>query len=220
MDGWKDVRIHDCGEPLEQLGPNERVAVHPIYASRGYPEAVGTILLRSGVVKRLREAAAQLPDGLALLIWDGWRPLALQRRLYDDYRAELLSTAASSSGTLEGLVQMFVSVPSADPSRPSPHLTGGAVDLTLATPDGAPLDMGGDFDELTSRSATGYYDGDTHQSRRIFAERRHLLRRVMEDAAFTNFPAEWWHYDFGDQFWGHITAQQAIYGIAGDHGAL
>lgn len=220
MDGWKDVLIQDCGEPMEEVTPSERVLVHPIYAARGFPEAIGTIWLRSGVVRRLCEAAAELPDGLALLVWDGWRPLALQRRLYDDYRVQLVATAERSGDAVEDLVEMFVSIPSADPLRPSPHLTGGAVDLTLATVDGEPLDMGGEFDELTSRSATGFYDRDPDESTRSFVERRHWLRRVMEKSGFTNFPSEWWHYDFGDQFWGHMKVQHAIYGMAGDDVAI
>ena len=211
MDGWKEVPIQECGEPLEQLEPGERVLVHRIYASRGYPEAGAAIRFRSGVITRLRRAAAELPYGLALLVWDGWRSLALQQRLYAEYRAQLAATSRRSGQELDELVQLFVSIPSTDPLRPSPHLTGGAVDLTLATADGTPLDMGGTFDELTPRSATAFYPVTA-----AFGERRQLLRNVMESAEFTNFPSEWWHYDFGDQFWGRLTGSRAIYGMAGN----
>jgi D-alanyl-D-alanine dipeptidase len=32
-------------------------------------------------------------------------------------------------------------------------------------------------------------------------------------AGFTNYPLEWWHFDFGDQFWGAITDRIARYGV-------
>jgi D-alanyl-D-alanine dipeptidase len=81
LGGWKDVPIRECGEPLELLVPSGRIIIHPIYAANGYAEVAGTIRLRSGVIRRLQAAAARLPDGLALLVWDGWPPIALQQRL-------------------------------------------------------------------------------------------------------------------------------------------
>ena len=84
MDGWRDVPVHDCGEPLMQLEPSERLLVQPIYTRRGYEEAGSAVRLRSGVITQLRRAAEALPRGVALLVWDGWRPLSLQQRLYNE----------------------------------------------------------------------------------------------------------------------------------------
>ena len=39
-----------------------------------------------------------------------------------------------------------------------------------------------------------------------------LLFWAMADQGFTAFFEEWWHFDFGDQFWGSITGQAARYG--------
>lgn len=36
----------------------------------------------------------------------------------------------------------------------------------------------------------------------------------MTQAGFTNYPEVWWHYDFGNQFWGKITGEKAKYGLA------
>ena len=44
--------------------------------------------------------------------------------------------------------QRYVSIPSADLTRPSPHATGGAVDLSVLDPNGRLLDMGTKFDHF------------------------------------------------------------------------
>ncbi|MFF7443167.1 M15 family metallopeptidase [Streptomyces sp. NPDC008122] len=44
---------------------------------------------------------------------------------------------------------------------------------------------------------------------------RDLLARTMGDAGFINYPAEWWHWSYGDRYWALITkADSAIYGPA------
>ncbi len=34
----------------------------------------------------------------------------------------------------------------------------------------------------------------------------------MIEKGFTNYPMEWWHYDYGNQFWAKIKGVNAIYG--------
>ena len=41
---------------------------------------------------------------------------------------------------------------------------------------------------------------------------RRMLYNVMIEAGFTNFPAEWWHFDYGDEKWGLFTDNAPIYG--------
>ena len=36
----------------------------------------------------------------------------------------------------------------------------------------------------------------------------------MSDQGFTAYHEEWWHFDYGDQFWGLATGRPAIYGAA------
>jgi D-alanyl-D-alanine dipeptidase len=82
----------------------------------------------------------------------------------------------------------------ANPDRGSKHNRGCAVDLTLYDlRTGAPLDMGGTYDEATPRSAVDYPVATEEQW-----WRRELLRRVMEDEGFSRNPSEWWHFDYKD----------------------
>jgi hypothetical protein len=34
----------------------------------------------------------------------------------------------------------------------------------------------------------------------------------MTEVGFTNFPAEWWHFDYGDEKWGLFTDNAPVYG--------
>lgn len=55
-------------------------------------------------------------------------------------------------------VGRFWAAPSPDPATPPPHSTGGAVDLTLATTSGEPLDLGGEIDAIGAVSEPDHYD--------------------------------------------------------------
>jgi D-alanyl-D-alanine dipeptidase len=212
--GWRCVPISECGESLQQLIPAGRLFVQPIYRRLGYASALDRIYLRTGVIERLAHAARALPEGFALLIWDGWRPVNLQADLYHDYRARIARESQLQGRALDELVERFVSVPSSDPASPSPHVTGGAVDLTLADSRGQPASMGGEFDELTERSRADYYDAASTPEAGVNRRHRRLLLRTMRDAGFTDFPSEWWHFDYGNQFWGYRSGRTAIYGKA------
>ena len=99
------------------------------------------------MAERLARARAGLPDGLSLVVWDGYRSIETQAALYDAYLDELTMVHPDlPADALEEAASRYVTPPSRSPAAPPPHLTGGAVDLTLADGDGGPLDLGTDFD--------------------------------------------------------------------------
>ena len=82
----------------------------------------------------------------------------------------------------------------ADPSQGSRHNRGCAVDLTLYNClTGEPIEMVGGFDEFSDRSYPDYIGGTSLQR-----WHRDLLRKAMEEAGFTVYEAEWWHFDWKD----------------------
>ncbi len=97
--------------------------------------------------------------------------------------------------------------------RPANHLTGGAIDLTIANQHG-PLNMGTAFDDFIDKARTDYYEHiqNPTQKEKQIKENRKLLKSIMEQAGFTNYPEEWWHYDYGNQNWALKTGNDAIYG--------
>ena len=173
------------------------------------------IMCRRTVFEMLQRAEALLPEGCRFLIYDAYRPIEVQQALWDYYRAKkALEFPGASSEEIDRLTLYCVSFPSHDVLLPPLHNTGGAVDLTIIGPDGKELDMGCGFDEFSNRSWTVYYeDGEEGEGVSDAArDNRRLLYNVMTEVGFTNFPAEWWHYDYGDEKWGLYTGNTPFYG--------
>jgi D-alanyl-D-alanine dipeptidase len=122
------------------------------------------------------DAAAPLGRAIELA-----RPLGLRLRVFDAYRP-----AAAQWALWNHLPDPdFI----ADPRGGSHHSRGVAVDLTLATPDGAALDMGTGFDAITPKS----YHADLTVSREA-QKNRLLLLGLMSAAGWDFYAKEWWHY--------------------------
>ncbi len=208
------VQIVECGEKLVSLdGVSERITCFPYYAHLGYPEAAKTCCVRDGVAKLLVDAAELLPPGYRLVIWDGWRSNEMQQALYDAFYQRLLADGWPEGEALDQELIKYVAKPSSSPLRPSRHLTGGAVDVTLAGTDGW-LNMGTEFDDFSPRAMTRYYETLTElsgQELQIQANRR-LLYHVMTSVGFTNYPEEWWHFDYGNPPWAGNKQTTAKYG--------
>lgn len=200
--------------PLEHAVHPGCLWSEPAYHRRGYDQALPEIWLRPAVAQRLESASRRLRDEeeLGLLVWDGWRPIALQRRLWDQYRRELARTTGLRDAALDERAREFVSPPGDDDETP-PHVTGGAVDLTLCSLTGDALDMGGEFDELSGRSSPAYYErDDLPPEEAVYRDRRRLLARAMELSGFSRMPTEWWHFEYGTENWAKWTGNAQLFG--------
>jgi len=128
--------------------------------------------VRSELIPSLESVQKELAkQGLGLKIYDGYRPLPVQQKMWDlihDVR--------------------FVSNPAVSRGR---HTRGTAVDVTLVDKLGNPLPMPSNFDEFSPRAAVAY-TGGTEEERR----NRDLLQSVMIRHGFLSYPDEWWHFDF------------------------
>lgn len=129
--------------------------------------------LRRSVAQRLvRVQAALSAQGLALKIFDCYRPLSVQRkfwRLVPDPR--------------------YV----ADPKQGSRHNRGAAVDLTLVTSAGDQVAMPTDFDDFSHKAHRNF-----SQLPAAAIRNRGLLQVAMEREGFIPLPTEWWHFDAPD----------------------
>ena len=77
----------------------------------------------------------------------------------------------------------------ADPAIGSNHTRGVAIDLTLVSANGVPLDMGTPVDTM-SPASHHFHAG---HSAAVQVNRMRLLT-VMLEAGFVHHPREWWHY--------------------------
>ncbi|MAX32174.1 MAG: D-alanyl-D-alanine dipeptidase [Halomonadaceae bacterium] len=213
------IPIHESDEPLVPLGlAPPPIKVFPVYAKQGVPGSVDECYVRETTYRRLLKVARSLPDGMGLVVLDGWRPWRVQQYLFDTLYESLRAHRSDLSEVdLTVRTREFVSVPSRSQEAPSPHLTGGAVDVTLCDADGLLLDMGTLFDEAVSESHTVSLEEleAPTERQRVARDNRRLLYNAMAAQGFTNLPSEWWHYDCGDQLWAYHSGQAAArYGPA------
>jgi len=134
-----------------------------------YP--VARCCLRREAAENLKAVQDELRGmGLALKIFDGYRPLSVQKKMWIVYPHP-------------GFV--------ADPAKGSRHNRGAAVDLTLIRLDGAELPMPTPFDDFTPRAHRDFMDLPPE-----VIHNRELLERVMSEHNFRGLDTEWWHFDF------------------------
>lgn len=210
--GWRDIPIAAVDEPLvpvAQLGP--RILEDSRYFAMGLPGALPGCWVREGLGDRLVRAADSLPDGLVLLVWDGWRSIDTQSALFEAYVEDLsLQYPELSRPELEQVARPYVTPPDPGHHAPPPHLTGGAVDLTLATADGVELDLGTGFDAFVPEAGAAALEDIDMPAR----GNRRLLFHALTAQGLSAYVEEWWHFDFGNQFWAAVTGGSPRYGPA------
>lgn len=187
---------------LKQSGVT--VVLKPINQSAG-----AEMLLRQGAAERLAQAATKIfqesKGERALKITDAFRPLAIQRKYFEEIKEKIRQEEGLDGRPLWERVTQFI----ADPDLCPPHSTGGAVDCTLINiRSGEEISMGTAVDTVDDRSNT-WHDSLSATER----DNRQMLIQAMTAAGFVNLPSEWWHYSFGDQYWAAFLGKPyAIYG--------
>lgn len=200
-------------EVFTELRDGCPIDVKMMYPLLGFRNAVKGCYLRKTVYELLLKAQANLPKGYRLRIWDAWRPLALQKELYEVYRQDLISTFKLSTlpkNEQDNIISKYIAIPSENPNLPPAHTTGGAVDLTLIDENGNELDMGTGFDDFSEKATTDYFEKPEYDGTQVQKNRR-ILYQAMTKAGFTNLPSEWWHYDYGNRNWANFSKNEAVY---------
>ncbi len=107
---------------------------------------------------------------LGLKIWDAYRPLCAQWRMWEKMPDP-----------------RYVS----DPRKGGRHTRGTTVDVTLIDlKTGKELPMGTDFDNFTPKAWPSYKD----LPKEVLTNRK-LLSSIMHKHGFTSIKTEWWHFD-------------------------
>ncbi|MGM9550333.1 MAG: M15 family metallopeptidase [Faecousia sp.] len=126
--------------------------------------------LRYGTVKKLQSVCEELAElGLTLKIWDGFRPVSAQFKLWEVCPDDT-----------------YV----ANPNRGfSAHSRGNTVDVTLVDMAGKELEMPTGFDDFSAKADRDYSDVPE-----IPTQHALLLQNTMEKHGFTGYFGEWWHF--------------------------
>jgi D-alanyl-D-alanine dipeptidase len=195
------IPIHENGDPLVAVDATAVLFDQRLASSKD-------VLLRREVHLRLLEAKNNLPRGHTFKLYDAFRSLEEQT---SSWKKRLVQTRRLHPELPEDEIRRLTSLKVANPEAGfGGHQTGGALDLTVCDDQGNELDMGcgiGQYDDTTTTMSSSI----TRQQQR----NRRLLRDAMEKASFVNFPAEWWHYCYGDRMWAAYSRHRfAYYGQA------
>lgn len=198
------VPVVECGENLVDVRCVEGLALTDCRA-----DPYGAYSrLRRGAVHRLLEAQAYLPQQYRLLVVEGFRRFEVQQRHFDACQRRVEFTIP----TLVGPGSRRIAGHRVSPPALAPHVSGRAVDLTLADQSRRPLDLGTGLDATLEGSA-GACVFDAPNISRQARRHRELLKTVLTRVGFVNHPTEWWHWSFGDRYWAyHATELAAMYG--------
>lgn len=197
------IPVLDCGQPLVDLREDGRLLMD----LRKQDQTGAWARVRQGIFQRLLAAQQTLPAGVRLLIVEGHRPAALQRRYFDGHRADVQRAHPTwSAQQLDEETSKHISPPAV-----APHPCGAAVDLTLWA-GGVELDLGTAINATPQAS-----DGACFTAAQNISEQARSWRGVpgeaLSGAGMVNYPPEWWHWSYGDAYWATLThAPQALYG--------
>ncbi len=164
--GCELVNLHAIDDTI--VIDNRYATTDNVTGMRLYP-ANEVFLERSAAERLARVQASLRRQNLGLKVFDGYRPLAIQKALWKvkpDTR--------------------YV----ADPAKGSRHNRGSAVDLTLVDAAGEELPMPSGFDEFGERSHLDFTDAPGDR-----LANRETLQKAMRAEGFLPLATEWWHFD-------------------------
>lgn len=219
LKNWRNFPIKECNEELVSLKDiDEKILISPQYYINNIPGSENDCKIRKSLAEKIIEIAHKLPDGFYLLVWDSFRTIQTQQALFDSYYEDFKRETGLEGEELMSYTCKFVSLPSLDNTKPSPHNTGAAIDLTICDSNGVSIPVGSEFDDFSLRAYTNYYEeklkkeGSLNDKEMEYLINRRILCNLFTEAGFVNYPYEIWHKSFGDQMWSELLNKEyAIY---------
>ncbi len=140
--------------------------------------------------RRVRDRIAQMLASAQELLPSRYRlglTAGLRTKKNNEWLAEAKAKQLKKGKTEKEIKKEEKDILYSDLKTPYPHETGGAVDVVLLSKVGNQLEMDG--------------------------KKKNLFFKAMIKAGFSNYPLEWWHWDYGDSAWAYRTGKKpAIYG--------
>ena len=165
--------------------------------------------IRQTIFDMVKKAQSHLPEGYNFVIYEAYRPRARQIELWNKAQKLLGEKYPDlSQEKLDTLAETYVANPYNGIG--SGHQSGSAIDISLCNDDGVDFDMGTKCQEVndyTGTNAPGLSDKAV--------KNRTILKDALENVGFINYPAEWWHFSYGDMLWAHLTKNDTAF-----HGPL
>ena len=165
-------------------------------------------LIRTYIYNLLKNAQKHLPQGYHFVVYEAYRPMESQIKLWDGVVSEQKKKHPEMDVNSEEFIALC-DIFAANPYRQgSGHQSGASVDISLIDDAGREYDMGG-----TVRGFDETADFDCPNISPEGRKNREILRDALSKSGLVNYPSEWWHYSFGDRLWARLTGSKlAIFG--------
>lgn len=206
------IQIKEINEPLVELSEEDFVLDFNYY-KKGFTNEKKA-LVRKTAREKLLDAARNLPKGYKFKIYDAWRSKQTQQKMINWFVNQIRTEHPDwSESQTNREVLKFTAPITNNPTKPLPHNTGGAIDLTIVGNSGKELEMGSDFDEPSERSFFKFFESKNPSREKGFHKSRQLLRGTLTYVGFAPNNNEWWHFDFWNQRWAYYYKKPfAFYG--------
>jgi zinc D-Ala-D-Ala dipeptidase len=169
--------------------------------------SIENVLVRSSLATMCK-SADQLAqqEGVRLLFVDGYRSPETQSGLYNFFKSKIQSSKPHlTPEELDKETLVYVTPGAIDYSAPETwfvHSTGGSIDVLLFDEKSKSIvDCGVGFDDATPEVFTDHYErlllGGSIDELDTRLQHRRILYNAMTAAGFTNYPYEYFHYDYG-----------------------
>jgi D-alanyl-D-alanine dipeptidase len=229
------VEIRENGDPLIDLAQLDHLRIQDFFVvaartpqyqkcAQNYVRYPGSTRIRKGFYEKLLKALEHLPSHIGIVYAEGFRPLEIQKKYFDDKFKEIMGAkvfqeklaAAADEKTqcliLEEIYKETCKSVSPFIENAPTHGTGAALDLSLFDRrTGQLLDMG-EFDCIWGPNPQQEtFSPNTTPLQRT---NRLMLLKALAVAGIVNYGYEWWHVSFGDKVWAKVMKQpHALYGL-------
>lgn len=206
------ISIVDNQEPMIDL-KNQHILLYG--PSPEVPNNTDYTKMRKTIYDKLIQAQALLPKGLRFCLYEGYRSLDLQNMLFTNRfkKIKKLNPDWPGEKIFIETTRLVSPVVNQDGSHNiPPHSTGGVIDIYLVDVEGRYVDMGihpkdwmQDNDGSISLTASKTISPEAQKNREI-------MSGALSSVGFVNYPAEYWHWSYGDRYWAYYKKQpHAIY---------
>ncbi len=163
--------------------------------------------IRQSIYDMMKQAQKNLPENYTFMIYEAYRPLSRQIELWKIVakKAEEEYPQATEK-EIRDILETYV----ADPYNGigSGHQACCAIDVSLCDTKGKEYEMGTSCQEFTPLTRT-HVDGLSPEAQK----NRTILLEALEGVGLINYPAEWWHFSYGDHYWAHLVGKtEAFFG--------
>lgn len=209
--------VEECGEPLADLvGAVAAAGAEVVFSGTPCVDGLPRLfLLREGLVGRFVAACREMnARGWVMKVEDAYRTRAMQKALAlkpSVFQCVWRTTAWEAGGEppQDLLARRLAATVAASP-KVGTHMSGSAMDISvLDRATGVEVDRGGPY--LTMSAVTPM---DSPFMSPAAKRNRREITGLMRRHGFATYPYEFWHYNAGDAYAGHLAGvgEPARYG--------